>query len=498
MSLTKEELFKLQNGSDVRGVAIEGNGEAVTLTEEAVNRIAGAFAIWLQKKCGKDLVKIGVGHDSRLSADSLSSAALAGAEAAGAKVISCGLASTPSMFMGTVYEETAFDGSIMITASHLPYNRNGMKFFIQEGGLEKADITELLTLAANCPEQAGKGEAAEAIDLLDIYAADLRRKIEEGVGPAKLGGFHIVVDASNGAGGFFARSVLEPLGANVDGSQYLEPDGNFPNHVPNPESPEAMESLRNAVLKNKADFGLIFDPDVDRMSAVLETGEEINRDALIAMMAAIACKTSPGGTIVTDSVTSDKLTEFLEGSLKCCHRRFKRGYKNVINECKRLNAEGTDSPLAIETSGHGAFRENYYLDDGCYMAVKLIIAAVNEKRSWGNITSLIRNLGKAKESREYRMQITEADFKAHGQKVLAAFEKEAAAKGIFVVPDSCEGVRLSFKETPSGWALLRSSLHDPVLALNVEGNGDGDCDAILAQVRELLGAGDGIDMTNIK
>ena len=234
------------------------------------------------------------------------------------------------------------------------------------------------------------------------------------------------------------------------------------------------------------------------MSAVLETGEEINRDALIAMMAAIACKTSPGGTIVTDSVTSDKLTEFLEGSLKCCHRRFKRGYKNVINECKRLNAEGTDSPLAIETSGHGAFRENYYLDDGCYMAVKLIIAAVNEKRSWGNITSLIRNLGKAKESREYRMQITEADFKAHGQKVLAAFEKEAAAKGIFVVPDSCEGVRLSFKETPSGWALLRSSLHDPVLALNVEGNGDGDCDAILAQVRELLGAGDGIDMTNIK
>ena len=135
-----------------------------------------------------------------------------------------------------------------------------------------------------------------------------------------------------------------------------------------------MDAIRGAVLNNKADLGLIFDTDVDRMSAVFSDGQEVNRDALIAMMAAILVKDYPNSTIVTDSVTSDKLTAFLEGELHLKHHRFQRGYKNVINECKRLNEEGVVSPLAIETSGHGALKENYYLDDGAYMAVKLLIA----------------------------------------------------------------------------------------------------------------------------
>ena len=115
------------------------------------------------------------------------------------------------------------------------------------------------------------------------------------------------------------------------------------------------------------------------MSAVLKNGKEISRNALIAMMAAILAPDYPGSTIVTDSVTSDELTEFLQGELGLRHLRFKRGYKNVIDECIRLNKEGTVSPLAIETSGHGALSENYYLDDGAYLAVKLLIAAAKAK-----------------------------------------------------------------------------------------------------------------------
>jgi len=498
MTLTRENLLKLQNGSDVRGVAIDGLGEAVTLTEEAVNRIAGAFVVWLEKNCSKKAVRIGVGHDSRLSADALSKAALKGLKSAGAQTVFCGLASTPSMFMGTVYEQTKFDGSIMITASHLPYNRNGMKFFTKDGGLEKSEITEVLEIAATTATAETVIDAVEKVELLQIYAADLRQKIENGVGSQRLSGVHIVVDASNGAGGFFAKEVLEALGADVSGSQFLEPDGHFPNHVPNPESPEAMDSLRDAVLKNKADFGLIFDPDVDRMSAVLADGKEINRDALIALMAAIAVKDCPGGTIVTDSVTSDTLTDFLENTLQCRHRRFKRGYKNVINECKRLNADQIVSPLAIETSGHGAFQENYYLDDGCYMAVKLIMAAVQEKRQGRDITALIADLKEAYEAREYRMNIKETDFKSYGQEVLSLFESRAKEKGIHIEPDSCEGVRLSFKGVPAGWALLRASLHDPVLALNMEGSKAGDCEAILGVIHEILADRKGIVLDNLK
>jgi len=115
------------------------------------------------------------------------------------------------------------------------------------------------------------------------------------------------------------------------------------------------------------------------MSAVLKNGKEISRNALIAMMAAILAPDYPGSTIITDSVTSDELTVFLEKELGLKHLRYMRGYKNVIDECIRQNKAGTVSPLAIETSGHGALSENYYLDDGAYLAVKLLIAAAKAK-----------------------------------------------------------------------------------------------------------------------
>ena len=168
-----------------------------------------------------------------------------------------------------------------------------------------------------------------------------------------------MVDAGNGAGGFFADKILEPLGADITGSLFLEPDGMFPNHEPNPENKAAMQAIVEAVQKNHADLGLIFDTDVDRMSAVLSDGTPLNRDAIIAMMAAILAPDNPGSTIITDSVTSDRLTDFLEGSLGLTHLPFKRGYKNVIDKCRELNAAGTNSPLAMETSGHGCLKENY-------------------------------------------------------------------------------------------------------------------------------------------
>lgn len=249
-----------------------------------------------------------------------------------------------------------------------------------------------------------------------------------------------MVDAGNGAGGFFAEQVLAPLGADTAGSQFLEPDGTFPNHIPNPENAAAMDAVRAATVENHADLGIIFDTDVDRMSAVLSDGSEVNRDAIIAMMAAILAPDYPGGTIVTDSVTSDRLTGFLENTLHLRHHRFKRGYKNVINEQKRLNAEGVSCPLAIETSGHGALSENYYLDDGAYMAVKLLIAAARARREGKRIDALIEKLPPAYETREYRMNLLGDDFKAYGLDVLAQFEARARAAGYAVAPNSYEGV----------------------------------------------------------
>ena len=497
MIIPEKKLLKLANGSDVRGVAVEGVAdEPVTLTTDAANVITSGFVEFLAERTGKSKrdLRIAVGHDSRISAKSLKEAVFQALTYAGVVAVDCHLASTPAMFMSTVFESTKMDGAIMITASHLPYNRNGLKFFTKDGGVEHEDIITILENASRLPVVEGDRKKVQSYDLMERYGHFLRKKIRTALGGEMepLKGMHIVVDAGNGAGGFFATKVLSRLGANTAGSQFLEPDGHFPNHIPNPENKEAMASIRSAVLNNHADLGLIFDTDVDRMSAVLHNGKEISRNALIAMMAAILAPDYPGSTIVTDSVTSDELTTFLEKNLHLKHLRYKRGYKNVIDKCIELNKEGIVSPLAIETSGHGALSENYYLDDGAYLAVKLLIAAAKLKAKGKKLEALIQGLGEPAESREYRMKIKGVDdVHAYGQQVLDTFEQRAEAKGIKVAKPSFEGVRLVF---PEGWALLRMSLHDPNMPLNVESREQGGVKEITAQVKELLQGFDHLDL----
>lgn len=497
--MDKKDLLKLQNGSDVRGIALPGvEGEDVNLIPEAANVIAAAFVKFLSKKLNKpaESLKLAVGHDSRLSATSLKEAALQGILAEGAQAYDCHMASTPAMFMSIVFDETQMDGSIMITASHLPFNRNGLKFFTKDGGLEKENIRELLEMAAELEERTADIAQAQSLALIDIYAKSLCNKIREGIKAENyeqpLSGMHIVVDAGNGAGGFFASKVLQPLGADVEGSLFLDPDGHFPNHIPNPENQAAMDAIKGAVLASKADLGIIFDTDVDRMSAVLPDGQQISRNALIAMMAAILAPDYPHSTIITDSVTSDELADFLENKLQLKHHRYMRGYKNVINECIRLNKAGTVSPLAIETSGHGALSENYYLDDGAYLAVKLLIAAAKAKAEGKVLADLIADLKYPAEEKEYRLKITGVeDFRSYGQGVLAEFEKRAKEQGIEMATPSYEGIRLVFPN--EGWVLLRMSLHDPNMPMNMESKHAGGCQKLTEKVRQLVAGFEHLD-----
>ncbi len=494
--MTEKSFLKLQNGSDVRGVAVEGvTGESVNLTPEAVNRIAGGFVKFLSDKLGKQDLKIAVGTDSRISAQKLSVAVCQSLIGHGVEVLNCGLASTPAMFMSCIFDETKADGAIMLTASHLPFNRNGMKFFTKDGGLEKSEITTVLKLAAICAEVKGDISKEKNFALIDLYAKHLRGKISSALDSEKpFAGMKILVDAGNGAGGFFAEKILEPLGADISGSQFLKPDGTFPNHIPNPEDKKAMASIKKAVLDNRATLGLIFDTDVDRAGAVLSDGEEVSRNALIALIAAILAPDYPGSTIVTDSVTSDELHDFLEQNLNLKHHRFKRGYKNVINECIRLNKSGVISPLAIETSGHGALSENYFLDDGAYLAVKILIAAAKLHAQGKNLSELIADLKYPAESYEFRLKISAENFKTYGEEVLKTFAARADSAGIKKAEPNFEGVRLIFD---NGWALLRLSLHDPNMPLNVESREVGGCEKILAAVKNLLEGFDKLDMSKL-
>ncbi len=488
--MAKIEWKKFKSGTDVRAVALDGvEGQPCELTDEVVTGIVKAFVCWLSAKAGKAAseLTVSVGRDSRLSGPRIRDAVAAAMKAAGVRVLDCGLASTPAMFMTTV--DLACDGAVQITASHHPWNRNGLKFFLPSGGIEGSDLSEILALAENGSEAPAAEGSVEDVPYMVQYAERLRRLIVDGVGAGEkpLEGMHIVVDAGNGAGGFYATDVLQALGADVSGSQFLEPDGHFPNHIPNPENSEAMASVCGAVLNAGADLGVIFDTDVDRAGCVGADGREINRNRLVALASAIALEGNEGGTIVTDSITSDGLKQFIEKTLGGVHCRFKRGYKNVINESLRLNAAGINSPLAIETSGHAALRDNYFLDDGAYLVTRIIIKAVQLRAEGKTLDDLIAALPEPVEGCELRFNITEPEFRAYGEQVLAELEAYANENGWLVADDSREGVRVSFGVGEGdGWFLLRLSVHDPVMPLNVESNVAGGCEIILSKLLPFL------------
>ncbi len=492
--MLQEKWSHLKSGTDIRGVASEGvEGEPVNLTSDVCEAIVNAFAVWLSDKVGKDYgeLVVSVGRDSRISGPAILKVVTETLSKYGITVLDCGLASTPSMFMTTI--DLACDGAVQITASHHPFNRNGLKFFTREGGLESEDITALLELAQDgrVPDHISEGEI-KPVDYMTDYSARLRDIIKKEVNAndydKPLNGFKIVVDAGNGAGGFYAEKVLAPLGADTEGSRYLEPDGMFPNHVPNPENAEAMKSICEAVLESNADLGVIFDTDVDRGGAVDSSGNEINRNRLVAVASAIALEGNDGGTIVTDSITSDGLKEFIESTLGGKHHRFKRGYKNVINEAIRLNSEGINCPLAIETSGHAAMRENYFLDDGAYLCTKIIIKMAKLKQEGKTLEEYVSQLKEAKEEKEVRYKITEHDFRSYGESVIDKLNEYALTKkGWTLADDSREGVRVSLdKEHGNGWFLLRLSVHDPIMPLNIESNDEGGVAVILEQVEEFI------------
>lgn len=499
---------KLQNESDIRGVGTEGiEGQNVNLTDDVVKAIGSAFALWLSKRNNISLksLKISIGTDPRLSGHRIKSAAIAGITSMGCSAFDCGLVSTPAMFMSTVTEGFSYDGAVMITASHLPFNRNGLKFFTKNGGLEKEDITEILSIAEGgaFTYEASAGNLSR-VDFMSVYAKILREKIINEVNHPErrekpLEGFKIIVDAGNGSGGFYVDKVLIPLGADTSGSQFINPDGAFPNHIPNPENREAIESVSKAVIKNKADLGIIFDADVDRAGAVESSGHEINRNRLIAMMSAIILEEHPGSTIVTDSVTSTGLKKFIE-ELGGTHYRFKRGYRNVIDEAIRLNNEGRECYLAMETSGHGALKENFFLDDGAYLITKILIKMAKLGLEGRKIESLIENLGEPAEGIEFRMGLNVEDFRAEGNKIIEKIKGCAGSKDDWhIAADNHEGIRVSFdKDNGDGWFLLRLSLHEPLMPLNIESDSPGGVRIIAAKLLEFLKSFPSLDVTPIE
>lgn len=319
------------------------------------------------------------------------------------------------------------------------------------------------------------------VNFLPYYKNTLKeaigKEVDPNPNPAKpLSNLNIVVNPGNGSGSFFS-DLLRELGANVAGSLHLTPDGTFPDTfgVPNPEKKEMVNETIRACEACNADIGVMFDTDADRSGFVLPRSidsngvcssyEPLNKNRLIALLSVIFSTSTPGATIVTDSTTSEGLTTFLEKKLGLKHFRYLRGYANVINKAKEL--EGSE--MAIETSGHCALRENGWVDDGTYTAVKIIALLANSKGK-GSLLDLIAELEELPFEEEFRVKATDGSLETTTdvfESVTKALKEKCTVEEQWTLDeDNLEGVRVRLSS--GGFFMVRQSLHDPVISLQIE------------------------------
>ena len=426
-----------------------------------------------------------------------------------ARVVYTGIATTPSIF--EFCRSSLCDGGIMVTASHLPSDRNGMKFFTAKGGFTKENVQTLIAGTKQCaqrwydmsliPPSSGSQAvfASEWVDFMPSYESGLKSALMKEVhGSDKsssnnnndndqpentlLQGLKICLNSGNGSGGFF-HNVLKDLGADVTSSIHINPDGNFPAGIPNPEKFEMVQETIHACEESNADFGIMLDTDADRSGFVMprylnEDGsrsgyEALTGNRLIALLGVIFARQSPGCAIVTDSVTSIGLAKFLK-DLGLVHIRYIRGYANVIGKAKTLTENGTvNAEVAIETSGHCALQENGYLDDGTYTAVKIIGLLARERSSNPSISllDLISNLQELPVVKEIRMNSLDGSLES-AQRIFdfvaLEIENQCSQNDDWTIDtENQEGIRV-ITGNDGGYFMVRKSLHDPLLSVQIE------------------------------
>ena len=477
--------LKLRSSSEVRG-------PENLLDDVRVEKLGYAFATWLaeRKNTTPDAIAVAVGRDTRPSGARIKAALIRGITAADSDVMDCGICAAPALFMRARPDGPDHaDGAVMVTANTVQPGQNGLKFMTSHGGLLGADVTQILRRAAETevPERLVVRLDANARYYENLRQVAARCLEDDALKP--LLGMRVIVDARGGVGAEYAR-FLEELGVETEGS--LTNGEGAPFTPTSPDDPASLEAVAQAVAEYRADLGVVFTSDGTRAAFIDQDGRPIAHNRLIALVAALLLDTQPGLTLVTDSVTSSGLSAFIAewGGI---HYRFKRGYRNVIDEAVRLNEEGIDCPLAIETSGHAAFRENGFLDDGLYLATRLICEALNRKREGNTLSGLIEDLQEPVESAEIRLPILpfeDWEVEEEGQEIVEIILSHTLTHPEWqLAPDNREGARITFNldgGVNNAWLQLRMSVHDPVMVLNAESAVEGGVKRILAALYALI------------
>lgn len=435
---------------DIRGVVDQ------SLTEEtvyAIGRALGSSAVEIGEK------RMAVARDGRLSGPVLSMALCEGILASGCDVIDLGVVPTPLLYYATYVLETR--SGVMLTGSHNPPEYNGLKMMINGETLSEQTIQDLHQRILNNRFTYGRGELRE-LDMIERYLTHVKRDTPL-QRPLK-----VVVDCGNGVAGHVAPQLFRQLGCDVH-ELFCEVDGNFPNHHPDPSQEENLQDLIAAVRNTKADIGLAFDGDGDRLGVVTSEGQIIWPDRQLMLFAKDVLQTSPGAKIIYDVKCTNHLASVISAA-GGVPLMWKTGHSLI----KAKLAE-TQAALAGEMSGHIFFKDRWYgFDDAIYAGARLLqILAAQQCSS----EELFADIPTSVNTPELKIKVAEAEkFTLMQQLIDNASFNEAELNLI-------DGLRVNFAD---GWGLVRPSNTTPCLVLRFEAETFAVLERIKTAFRENL------------
>lgn len=429
---------------DIRGVV------GSTLTPAVAKLIGRAIGSEVR---ARDLMTVVVGRDGRLSGPELSKALIDGLIAAGCDVIDVGAVPTPVLYYAI--QDLSAGSGVMVTGSHNPPDYNGFKIVVAGETLAEKDIQTLFERIVENRLESGRG-ALTQIDVVDSYIDRISGDIQL-ESPLK-----VVIDCGNGIPGAVAPRLFEAIGCEVI-PLYCEVDGHFPNHHPDPSEPHNLQDLVTTVKQLKADVGLAFDGDGDRLGVVTAKGHIIYPDRLLMLFARDVLLRSPGATIIYDVKCTGHLSSVIIGH-GGSPVMWKTGHSLIKRKMKETGAE-----LAGEMSGHFFFKERWYgFDDGLYSGCRLLEILAMEGR---DADEVFEELPQGVSTPELKVAMTEGEH----YRFIEKFKQKAKFEGARIT--TIDGIRADW---PDGWGLVRCSNTTPSLVLRFDAD-DGDA---LARIQD--------------
>lgn len=435
---------------DIRGVA------DTDLAPNVIADLARALGTFQKRNGAKKLV---VGRDSRLSSPRIAKQIIEGLCATGIDVVDIGLVPTPLVYFACW--TLPVQGGVMITGSHNPKEYNGFKICVGTSSIHGDQVQMIKDLMLKKEFETGKGSSI-TLDIREAYIEHILKDIQH---PLNL---NVVIDSGNGTAGVVAPELFRRLGCKVE-ALFSEPDGNFPNHHPDPTEPKNLKSICQKLGESNYAVGIGFDGDSDRIGVVDKTGKMIFGDELLVLFSRELLKTHPGATIISEVKASHRLFEDIrkKGGTPV---QWKTGHALIKAKMKT-----TGALLAGEMSGHIFFKDRYFgFDDAIYAAARLLEILSLSKKS---PLEMLSDLPSSFSTPEIRVDCPD-EKKFH---VVQAARDKFSSMGLTV--NDIDGARIEF---PDGWGLVRASNTQPVLVYRFEATSASRLDEIRTLVDSVV------------